>query len=230
MTTVNIAITTGVGADTYIASGAPTANIGIRDEIQLSTGASNRRPLLRFDLYSIDPSKIIQSALLKLTPKANYNSATYNLFQVSDDNGNWIEGTKNGTLAGAGEPCWNAKQADGSGGVTEAWAGSAGLSTAGIDYINTVLATLTSALTANTQLEIPFNAAGLAILQSWFGDANNNGFLFLTNTSTQTLFHSGEATTESYRPVLTVTYTEAGGLLKVNMNAQMQSLNGGMRG
>jgi len=36
--------------------------------------------------------------------------------------------------------------------------------------------------------------------------------------------------TESYRPVLTVTYTEAGGLHRINMNAQMQSLNGGMHG
>lgn len=33
--------------------------------------------------------------------------------------------------------------------------------------------------------------------------------------------------TAGYRPVLTVTYTEAGALLKVNFNAQMQSLNGG---
>lgn len=36
--------------------------------------------------------------------------------------------------------------------------------------------------------------------------------------------------TESYRPVLSVTYTAAGALLKVNMNGQMQNLTGGMRG
>lgn len=37
--------------------------------------------------------------------------------------------------------------------------------------------------------------------------------------------------TAGYRPVLTVTYTEAvtGALIKVNMNAQMQNLTGGMR-
>ena len=38
---------------------------------------------------------------------------------------------------------------------------------------------------------------------------------------------SGNNTTEAYRPVLTVTYTEAGTLLKVNFNAQMQNLAGG---
>jgi len=39
-------------------------------------------------------------------------------------------------------------------------------------------------------------------------------------------------TTEAYRPVLTVLYTEAasGTLLRVNMNAQMQSLSGGFHG
>lgn len=37
-------------------------------------------------------------------------------------------------------------------------------------------------------------------------------------------------TTESYRPVLTVTYTAAGGFHSINMNGQMQNLSGGMRG
>jgi len=39
---------------------------------------------------------------------------------------------------------------------------------------------------------------------------------------------SGDHTTASYRPKLTVTYTTGGALLKVNMNAQMQNLTGGL--
>jgi len=41
-----------------------------------------------------------------------------------------------------------------------------------------------------------------------------------------------EHTTADYRPLLSVTYTEAasGALLKVNFNAQMQSLTGGFHG
>jgi len=43
---------------------------------------------------------------------------------------------------------------------------------------------------------------------------------------------SANSSTEAYRPVLSVTYTEAasGTLLRVNMNAQMQSLSGGFHG
>lgn len=46
------------------------------------------------------------------------------------------------------------------------------------------------------------------------------------------VFASANHATAGYRPVLTVTYTEAasGALLKVNFNAQMQSLTGGFHG
>ena len=42
--------------------------------------------------------------------------------------------------------------------------------------------------------------------------------------------YSQSETTESYRPVLSVTYSSGGALLRVNMNAQMQSLTGGLYG
>ena len=47
------------------------------------------------------------------------------------------------------------------------------------------------------------------------------------NSNRDIFYAPGHAT---YPPVLTVTYTEAGGLHRINMNAQMQSLNGGMHG
>jgi hypothetical protein len=44
------------------------------------------------------------------------------------------------------------------------------------------------------------------------------------------VLYDEEAVTESYRPVLTVTYTAAGTFIPINLSANMQSLTGGMRG
>jgi len=44
------------------------------------------------------------------------------------------------------------------------------------------------------------------------------------------VLYDSSATTESYRPVLVVTYAAAGGFHPINLSANMQSLNGNMRG
>ena len=225
MTDVNIAVTAGVGADTIVYSGAANNNYGVFTPLQVL--ANTIKILIRFDLSGIPSSATCTAATLTLTSTINQPVAvTYNAYKITDANGDWVEGTKNAATAGTGEPCWNNKFYN-----TTNWAGAAGLATAGTDYIDTVLATVTSALTANTGLAIAFNASGLTVLQSWFEDASNNGLLItVAGTSTYT-FHSGEAETVGYHPVLSITYTEASGtLLKVNMNAQMQSLNGGIHG
>jgi hypothetical protein len=60
--------------------------------------------------------------------------------------------------------------------------------------------------------------------------ANYGCVVFLTASWTQKKWHSSDAGVAAYRPRLVVTYTtgSTGTLLRVNMNAQMQSLNGGM--
>ena len=202
----DFAVTSGVGGDTTINTAIPTSSRGSSSTIQVSTGATNRKGLIRFDLSSVGAGSTATAAALKLTPAGIYvATVSYNLYKVTDANGDWIPGTTSLTPAPAGEPCWNAKVADGSGGVTTAWAGSAGLSTAGTDFIDTILATYDNTsgnydLEANTQYDWNFNGSGLTVLSDWFGDATNNGFLFTQTGSVQTSFHSGNATTESYRP------------------------------
>ena len=191
--------------------------------------------LFRFDLSSIPASATIDSAYIRLVkvdaPSSSYNSPQV-FYKIADANGDWIEGTKNNTLAGAGEPCYNAKCADGSGGVTTAWAGGAGCKAAGTDYVNTVLASgnTNRADDQYTAYQIDFNADGLAVLESWFGEATNNGLL-LKEYVYSSVWGLKEHATADYRPLLSVTYTAASGaLLKVNMNGNMQSLTGGFHG
>ena len=231
MTDVNIAITAGVGADTYILKEtdghrANNNNFGASTTLMTRYITTNyvKKILFRFDLSSIPSSATIISATLKMYSSGATQAQTYTIYKITDANGDWIEGTATGS-AQNGSPCWNQK-AYGS----EDWAGSAGLSTADTDYVNTVLATATLGSIADTELiSIPFGASGLTVLQDWFGDASNNGLLLITS-GTDEYYHSGESTTESYRPVLSITYTEAGALLKVNMNGNMQSLTGGFHG
>ena len=215
MTDVTIAITTGVGADNSINRLAATNNQGI--VATTSSWPGTRGYHFRFDLSGIAAGNVCTAATLKLYHQTTTGiNNTHSIFKISDANGNWIEGDKNNTQAGAGQPCWNAKEADGSGGVTTAWAGSAGMQTAGTDYINTVLAAASvgGSITVNTALDFAFNADGLAVLSSWFGQATNNGLLLITTTFTSIGgFHSKEATTAGYRPTLDITYV-AGGVPK----------------
>ena len=234
MTDVNIAITAGVGADTYILKetdghAANNNNFGASTTLRTRYISTNyvKKILFRFDLSSIPSTATIVSATLKMYSSGATQAQTYTIYKITDANGDWIEGTGAGAAV-VGAPCWNYKAYHAS--TPTNWAGSAGLSTADTDYVNTVLATATLGSIADTELiSIPFGASGLTVLQDWFGDASNNGLLLITS-GTDEYYHSGESTTESYRPVLSITYTEAGALLKVNMNGNMQSLTGGMHG
>jgi len=210
--------TTSTAGDTALRSTDATRNFGAS---VLSKDALTQRLLFRFDLSSITASAICSAATFKIT-KSDTGSATlltHNLFKIADANGDWIEGTTNNATAKAGEPCWNAKVADGSAGVTTAWAGSAGMSTAGTDYINTIIGTaqIQRSDASNTQYTFTLNSDGLEVLQSWFGDVTNNGILYQSDSLSylSITFHLSEATTESYRPVLSVTYTAGGGITPI---------------
>lgn len=209
MTDVNIAVTAGVGADTYLQLNSHN-NFGISTVHLLNALWSI---LFRFDLSSIPSSAICTAATLKLRYTFGLGTNMNNLYvyKISDANGDWIEGTKNNALAGDGEPSYYGKEEDGSGNVKTAWAGSAGLRTAGTDYINTVLATLYFGNGDNQSIELPFNADGLAVIQSWFGASSNNGLKMTQSSELYSRYVSGENTTESYRPVLSISYTEAAG-------------------
>jgi len=208
---VDITVTAGVGADTYVlreTDGHPANNnnYGAATTLRTRYITTNyvKKILFRFDLSSIPSSATIISATLKMYSSGATQAQTYTIYKITDANGDWVEGTGNGTAV-SGAPCWNYKAYHAT--TPTSWAGSAGLSTAGTDYINTVLATATLGSIDDTGLiSIPFGASGLTVLQDWFGDASNNGLLLITSGADE-YYHSGESTTESYRPVLSVTYS-----------------------
>lgn len=193
--------------------------------------------LLRFDCSSIDATATCTAVNMKFYKTQTFaedKPTTLTLYSVAEANGDWIEGTGMASAnAAAGEPCYDAKEADGSGGVTTAWAGSEGCRTSGTDFEATSFGSVAvnKNETVGTEYTITFNASGIARVENWFGSPNTNYGLCMRNTGSNitTQHGSSENTTTGYRPVLSVTYTAAatGALRRTNMNAQMQSLTGG---
>lgn len=198
-------------ADTVLRGSAATNNYG-NSWIMIMYLADDKF-LLRFGLSDIEAGNEATSATLKVY-KANAAGASrttaVNLYAIASANGDWIAGTKDNAQALSGEPCWNAKAADGSGGVTTAWAGSAGMSTAGTDYVNTSLGS-TNFLRhdeVNTEYTFTLNASGLAVLNSWFGAASNPGFVLIPSGASYVSIGSGNYMA-GLRIVLTIEYGAA---------------------
>ena len=206
------------GQDTSLGSDIPTLNNGIWDMLSLvANGTIQYHSLIRFSLASIPANAICTSAILTLCTY-DYASGSSRLpcdwHSVSAANGDWIEGTKVNALAGAGEPCWDAKKADGSGGVTTAWAGSAGCSTPETDYEAELLGSFTynTSEVDGTLHDIPLLASRV---QQWFGSDTLNYGMVGSPSTTDWLYsdmYSSDAATAAYRPKLVVNYTlPAGG-------------------
>lgn len=198
-------------------------NFGGADLLQ--TGASLDEPtrsIISFDLSGL-PSLAqmqVESMTLRLFHQAFQGASTKitEVYAIADANANWVEGT--GGSSGTAQPgtsTWNSKQ-DGS----AAWAGSAGLSTAGsglstpgIDYDSTLLATRTFTTAPGTGAEIDFDfitdvAAMTALVNHWVDTANAGLLLFDPNETTlpetfdRIQFHSREATNPLLHPVLLI--------------------------
>ena len=193
------------GKDTMVQSTAATANFGTTTQWWYE-GATTRG-LIEFDVSSIPVGSTCNSATFTITlTGGGAGNATFHSIKVG--NAAWVEGTKDGVLAGAGDPCWNALAADGAGGVTTAWAGSAGLSTSGTDYDATAIGSVTiGAEPAGTAFACALTPATVA---TWFGAVNANyGILMakLTAGYAQSLFASSDHATALIRPKLVVDYT-----------------------
>lgn len=192
-----------------VAEGSRIANYGLHDAMRF-TGAQYVS-LLRFNLAAIPANSTCESAVLYLYKRdTDYNGAgTVNIHSVAAANAAWTEGAQNGTTAASGEPCWNALAADGSGGVTTAWAGSAGLGTEGTDYEAGTIGWFApgSGDAAGTEYAIALNAERV---QGWFGASNTNYGLRLEVASGQTAIRvaSSEWPTTGQRPKLVVQYVE----------------------
>ena len=200
--------------DAYISSGAAEANYGSRAELHTRTGTY--KSLVEFDVSAIPAGSTCDSAALyfyKYTNDATDVAITGTINPIAVGNAAWVEGA-NANPASAGDSCWEALAADGAGGVTTAWAGSAGLSTIITDYEADAIGTweFNRNHNAGTEYVIALTAARVA---GWFSTPNTNYGLLVTatdcgTTNGQAMCSSDHATT-GYRPKLVVVYTAGGG-------------------
>lgn len=204
----------GADNDTYLSGYGTTNNYGSHAQLVIDNWLS-QVGLIKFDCSSIPSDATCDSATLSLW---SVGTAGYvEVHSIASGNAAWIEGTRSGTQALSGEPCWDALAANGSGGVTTAWAGSAGLQTSGTDFEATLLGSADDdPISANTEVPVTLTATRV---EGWFGATNTNYGLLLRNSGGYgATFHSSDGATAVYRPKLVVEYTEAAsGIIPVLM-------------
>lgn len=197
------------GKDLLLNSGQPTFNYGVFIRIK---SANTNKGLVEFDASAISAGATCTSATLTLYQALTGAAQAWvcTVYSIAVGNAAWGEGTQNGAQALAGEPCWNALAADGAGGVTTAWAGSAGLATSGTDYEVANSGTFSGNRsdadgTAYTRTLTPSRVRG------WFGSPNTNYGLLITSDQDVGGLASSDHATAAWRPTLTVEYTAGGG-------------------
>jgi hypothetical protein len=196
------------GIDTYITLGTPTRNYGVSTYFVLSV---NGKGLIKFDLSGISSGATCQSAVVNCYQCVTGAALAWTLtvYPIAVGNSAWIEGTRNNAQALAGEPCWNALAADGAGGITTAWAGTAGLSTVITDYEAASIGSFSGNRGDANGTEYSTALTALRV-QTCFGVVNTNyGWLFMPNTTVGGL-GSSDNPTPGYRPQLVVVYTLPG--------------------
>jgi len=155
------------------------------------------RSLVGFDLTSISPGTQVGSATLTLyvSGSAGNQNVLNSLYAVSLANLDWTEG-------GA---TWNNRDQAG----PTPWAGSAGLSTPGTDYVAAAISTaVTPGNVSGTPMTFTLDAAGVATVQDWIDNpANNSGFFIRQPDGTFSVdsFFSSEAAALNFHPLLTIT-------------------------
>jgi hypothetical protein len=193
------------GKDVALRSAGPTLNYG-SNVLLLDAGY---RGLIEFDLSGILSSNTCTASTLYLYHRVQGTAFAFTIsaYSIAAANAAWIEGTQNAAQASSGEPCWGALAADGAGGVTTAWAGSAGLSTSGTDYEADALGSFSGDRADEAGAEYS-TALTTSRVQGWFGAVNTNYGMVLTHTSGNNgSIASSDHATASYRPKLTVEYT-----------------------
>lgn len=192
LTPVTASFTSGVNGyagatDSQLLQSAPGTNYGSAVSLNFdgdTGGGNDAYALFRWDLSSIPPGAIIQSASIKLRV-TNAGAVAYQLYALRRS---WHEVSVS----------WN--NASG----TEPWqiAGAKGAN----DRDPTVIATIAATSIATTSF--PMNAAGVAKVQGWVdGSVPNHGVVIASTTLTDGAdVDSRETATLANRPTLTVTY------------------------
>jgi hypothetical protein len=209
---------TNYGAETFFDVGDAGQFGGVRHavvrfDISALAGQYNQINSITLNIFPSDVTDV-------LGPGTNTN--TLQVFKVANANSGWTEGVNVGTTALTGESTWNNRNHP-----STAWAGSAGLGTAGTDYDSTALASAawTSATPVNNSgsplgggLTFGLNAAARkALIDQWTGAApGGNGGVFLRALNepgtgggyyVQMRVRSSEFGTVNLRPELVIDYT-----------------------
>ena len=210
--------------DTFIQQSYPTAAYDTINQLAFRNWLSTYEaiiPLVKFPLTNLPSGAIISAASLAITlAQAAQRTTSPTWRRILPANSGWVEGAT-----------WNHANPT----TSLVWAGDtggdggqdAGCRVSGVDISDTPIGSFN--MTAGDAIGTVYTA-NLDLTEFGYMIANNCGFLLAYAAGAAEQAHSSKATTPSNRPVLTVTYTEAGGLHRINMNAQMQSLNGGMHG
>jgi hypothetical protein len=211
-----IQFTDGYGGDVFTAkdmlmsSGWPTDNGGVHTDFQLDgPPGAEQQAMLEFNLSSLPADAVIHGAWLYLyhsyDPEGGV-TVECDVYSVAAANASWIAGTGNIDLALEGEPCWNALEADGAGGVKTAWAGSAGCSSSGTDYEATAIGSFSfdPHSAKGTEIIISLNTARV---QDWVGAVNTNYGIIIISTAGHGHVGQSNHPTTAYRPKLVVHYT-----------------------
>lgn len=209
MPTITIQPNAANGIDTVLNDTAPTFNYGVN----VAVGCGKRSDgvtvvgAINFNLTSISPWVRVISARIAMF---DYNDAqrtantTTNMFDIAPANNGWVEGTANGA-AEVGSSCWNNKIYD-----TVNWAGSVGMGTAGVDYLDQV-ASATTVDGTTGQVNFDMNAAGVLMVERWIRTPALNYGVVLRGNGTPLAgefngFRSSDHSTAAQRPGIRIDY------------------------
>lgn len=203
--------------DTFVlrnnAIGQTDYNYGGADFLQVgtltgATSTSQRHAFIRFDLTSMAGQYgSIESATLRLyrnTSGASTENSNYvQLYRLADANAGWIEGSGLGGGTGSvADATWEERG-------STSWAGSPGASTAGTDYLSTLLASAAYDI-STTYIDLVFS--DLSFLSAWIEGGTNAGFFLRTQDETTVgsrfSASSSEFSDVSKRPQLILQYTD----------------------
>lgn len=158
------------------------------------------RPVYRFATSAL-PEGTITSAVLSLYSSAVTGGKTLEAYAIKDAN-TWVEGNKSGATAGTGECCAAYCKYN-----TQAWAGSDGCLTSGVDY---------DADASPPQIVIPASGAWvtLALKPEWVEDWKsgarvNNGIILDDITGGGYGYFLNSELGGAEDPYLTINYEEA---------------------
>ena len=191
--------------DNFLASPTPTRNNGA--SAVLGYGTASYPWIMQFDVSAVSSLATCVEAVLELYQAASGGAAAFTttIYSILSGNAGWVEGTTDNNTAKARESCWNAKAADGSGGVTTAWAGSAGLATSGVDYNAVSIGSFSGNASdaVGTLYSISLTAS---VVRNWFGASNANYGIKATHNNNAGSLGSRTNTTVGYRPRLLLTF------------------------